>query len=82
MIFDKRAATHTIYGYLSIRNSLSVMACNESPGFRIHPIFFDLSRSVQYIMLHHENSVEYDRYVGQSQLDRITRYTGPIILQT
>ena len=74
MTSDKRAATHTIYGYLSFRNSLSVIARNESPGFRLHPIFFDLSRSVQYIMLHHENGVEYNRYVGQSQLDRIARY--------
>ena len=74
MISNKRAATHTIYGYLSFRTSLSVIARNESPGFRVHAIFFDLSRSVQYIMLHHENGVEYDRYVSQSQLDRISRY--------
>ena len=82
MVFDKRAATHTICGYLSFRNSFSVITRNESPGFRVYPIFFDLSRSVQYVMLHHENNVEYNRYIGQSQLDRITRYTGPITLQT
>ena len=33
-------------------------------------------------MLYHENNVEYDRDIGQPQLDWVTRYTGPIALQT
>ena len=82
MISDKGDATQTIYRYLSFRNSLSVIAPNEPPGLRVYPIDIDLSRSVQYIVLHHENNVEYDRHIGQSQLDRITRYTRPITLQT
>ena len=33
-------------------------------------------------MLRHEYNVEYDRYVGQAQFDRVARDSGPVALQT